>query len=238
VTAKAPPAGNEASDAPRAEGVAGKFRRERERRRRPRTVILGAIVVLVVVMWGVYVLLTPRGAGSYSPPSNLSQFRVLLGTPSVVNLTCEGSSTPVVAEVVPWVHASGPVATWEIVLLVTQVVDTDMDGDYISSSGPAPTVTASSPCVDAPPGPGSTNYNWYVLLSNTTGAYAVYYSYVAFDTLSGGWLSVSNGSSNVTIANDSTLTLISTPPLVDSGYDLEVTGVVSGSSGNFGWVPL
>lgn len=220
-----------------AEGATSRFRKD-QRRRQVRWTVATVIVALLVV--GAYlVLLPPTPAGRSGTHSPLSGFSVELGNASLGVVTC-GSGTAVVAERVPWINATTPVSTAQIVMLVV-----DVDGDVLSDTGPSPNVTSSNSCAGAPPAPRpqagvGNDFSWYVVLSDPAGAN------VAFFTISQGWVLLAAGpSSPLTVANGSALTLICTPSVSRLGpynfegtYELKVGIIVNGSSGILAAVPL
>ena len=219
------------------EGATSRFRKDKRRRRVRWTIAVGGVVLIVIAAYIVFI--PPISPSRSSPGSPFAGVDVHLGNSSLDVVTC-GTGTSVIGERVPWIYATTRVTTAQIVMLVS-----DVDGDILSDTGPAPDVTASNSCAGAPPEPRplagvGNDFSWYVVLSNPNG------TNVAFFTITQGWVLVPSGPSTpLTVANGSALTLFCTPSVSRLGpynfegtYDLKVGIIVNGSTGILAAVPL
>lgn len=199
--------------------LAGDFRRQRNRRdRRARTVVgvlLVAGLVTLAVFFGPgaspYGSQGPSNGGSSSsgPSGSVS---VTLGPVIVATTTCaDGESTTM--EILPWVSASAPVSTNEIMLEIHELIDGDIDG------GPTayPSVSASYVC-GAPLQSAWTS--WYAVLQNPAGINVAFFSY------SQGWVNLNQPGVGITIENGSTLAVLSDPSYAGVSFALCVLGDV------------
>ncbi len=212
-------------------GPSARFRRERDR---GRIRLIGAVVGVALLVLVAYLVVVPDlrpPPGSSVAPTGGSLVR--LGPAALGVVPCS-TGPAAIAERIPWINASVTVTTDDAILVVV-----DLDGDTLYSTGPLPSVSASSDCAGALPTPNWTassglnvGFSWYVVLSDPSGTNIAYY------TLTQGWLPVGNGPWPAPIANGSALTLVCNPTVshlgayqFESTYTLEVGLILSGGSG-------
>jgi hypothetical protein len=197
--------------------LAGEYRRRRDRRERPRRRALFAAVVVGPVILAVYYGVHAPGPGALAaenpslPLPHVYLDSVTLGTPAVQNVTC-GDGATVKTELVPWVNASVEPTTHQVFLEITELLDGDVDG----GSAPNPTVTSSSVCAGAAP---TVTPSWYVVLRSPNGTNVAVFSY------SSNWVILNQASSELGIANGSSLILVANPSLAGLTFGLCALGV-------------
>ena len=207
-------------------GRARAFRQRQEQQRTSRRTRLANLVMVGIIVAGAYLIYTERpgvlltGAGTTRFGTAIV---VQLGTPTVGTLPCTGGGTAAV-ERVPWVGSTKPVATGEVYVRVYEI----WDGDVILDPNVVADATPSNACAGVPP---SSALLWYLVLAAPNGTIELTY------TQAGLWEPVTPGSANVTVANDSTLLLVTGASIAGTGRGLAILGF-AGLSPISGSVPL
>ncbi len=212
------PAANGAAE-PVRPARASEFRVRSYRRDQRRRTVLGVLLVVGIVALGLFFapgasLSGSQGAssGGSSPSGPSGSVTVNLGPATVATTTCSDGKTTT-TEGVPWVSSSAPVSTSEIALELQELIDGDIDG------GPTayPSVSASYLC-GAPVQSAWTS--WYAVLQNPAGANIAFFSY------SQGWVNLNQPGVGITIADGSTLFVLSDPSYAGLSFALCVLGDV------------
>jgi len=207
-------------------GRARAFRQRQVEQRTSRRTRIANLVMVGLVVAGAYLIVTER-PGVLLNAAGTTRFGpaivVQLGTPTAGTLSCAGGGTAAV-ERVPWVGSTQPVATGEVYVRIYEI----WDGDVILDPNVVANATASNPCAGAPP---SSALLWYLVLAAPNGTNELTY------TQAGLWQPVAGGAANVTVANDSTLLLVSGASLAGTGRGIAVLGF-AGLSPISGSVPL
>lgn len=120
--------------------------------------------------------------------------------------------------------ASEPISTARITLEMQELIDGDIDG----GPTPTPSVTADYVCGAPLSSPWTC---WYVVLQTPGGVNVAYFSY------SSGWVNLNDPGAPITIANGSTMVMISVPSYAGLSFALCVIGVET-LSGLFVCSPL
>ncbi len=215
MTAEGPPGGGPPTTAP-VLGSAASFRRQRNADRSLRWGLYVRLAATVVIAVALLAILTarpvaPTASSGAAPPTTT----VTLGSPTVTQVTCAGGA-PAYAERVPWIAASAPVTSGDLVPKIVEL----FDGDIVNDPGAMPNATASNVCAGASPTGAA---RWYGVVSDPTGANVLTY------TLGQGWAGIGTEPANQPIANDSTLTIVSGGSFSNSGYGLKIVGFANGS---------
>ena len=197
-------------------GRARAFRRaETERRRGRRERYADVVLLAVAVVAAVLIVTTPpnsllSGNGSSGSPG--PPVRVNFGSVSVSAVPCAAGGTAY-AERIPWTNASRSVTTTDIDLEVYAI----FDGDNIGRGNPVANATPTNVCAGSPPDPTAL---WYVVLQAPNGTNVLTY------TIADSWAGIAGGPSELAIANDSTLVLVSNSSLAGTGRGLKLVGFV------------
>lgn len=216
--AAGPPTAPAGEGAPGA-GRARAFRQAETLRRREREGRSVRAVLIVAAVLGAALIVTAppnsllSGSGSAGGPG--PPVEVTFGAPSVSTVTC-GAGGTAYAEVIPWTGSSRPVTTGDIDMVVYAI----FNGDNIGLGNSPANATASNVCEGSPPSPTAL---WYVVLQAPNGTNVLTY------TIADSWTSLSGGSSNVGIANESSLVLVTDASLAGTGRGLKLIGFVGES---------
>lgn len=202
---------------PSQRSLASDFRRQRDRRDRRRDTVAGALLVIGLVALGAFFAPGASLNGSQGPSSGGSSssaasgsISLTLGPAIVATTTCsDGESTTM--EVVPWVSASAPVSTNEITLEIHELIDGDIDGGPTAYPSVSPSYVCGAPLQSA-------WTSWYVVLQNPAGINIGFFSY------SQSWVNLNQPGVGITIANGSTLALLSDPSYAGVSFALCVLG--------------
>ncbi len=201
-------------------GRARAFRQEQTRRRTTRREhVVDALLVAAIVIGAYVIAIEPP----YSPNNGNTGVTTPTGPPIVVHfgatsessVTCSAGGTAY-TESIPWTNSTRPVATGEIYVRVYEI----WDGDYIADPNVVANATPANPCAGSPP---DSSALWYVVLAAPNGTNLLTY------TEASSWTSVTQGTSNVVIQNDSALILVTASSLAGTGRGFEVIGLVGGS---------
>lgn len=199
-------------------GRARAFRQKQERHRSARREVVQDLVVVVVIVLGVFAILTARPGGApndYVPPSPGPAIAVHLGSPSVTSVSC-GNGESAYAERIPWTNSTQPVTTGDVNLRVYEI----WDGDYYGDPGAVANVTSSNVCAGAAP---SDTARWYAVLTGPNGTNLLTY------TQAHPWVPVTPGPWDFEVENSSAIVLVSSALLVGSGRGLAVFGFADGA---------
>ncbi len=213
-----PPSSDPSPRPTRPHGRAQTFRQEQARRRSLRWERAGELFVVVIIVLGVYTILTARPYGSTSSdqlPGIGPPIVVHLGSPAESSVTCTAGGTAY-AERIPWTNSTQPVTTGDLSVRVTEI----WDGDYIGDPHAVANVTPSNLCAGAPP---DASAKWYVVLAAPNGTNLLTY------TGGTGWVSVTHGDWNLGVENDSALILVWYAPLAGTGRGISLDGAANGS---------
>jgi len=227
IKAGAPRAGEPAAPGAFA-GRARAFRQEQTRRRSTRREQIVDVLLVAAIVIGAYVIVNER---PYSPDTGNTgpttptgpPILVHFGTPSESSATC-GAGGTAYTESIPWTNSTRPVATGEVYVRVYEI----WDGDYIPDPNAVANATPTNPCAGSPP---DSTALWYVVLAAPNGTNLLTY------TEANAWTSVTHGSTNLAIENDSALILVTASSLAGTGRGIEVIGFVGGSQIS-GSIPL
>lgn len=199
-------------------GRARAFRQKQEQHRSARRELVQDLVVVVVIVLGVFAILTARPGGApndYLPPSPGPTITVNLGSPSETSVTC-GDGGSAYAERIPWTSSTQPVTTGDVNLRVYEI----WDGDYYGDPGAVANVTSSNVCAGATP---SETARWYAVLASPNGTNLLTY------TQAHPWVPVTPGPWDFEVENGSAIVLVSSVLLVGSGRGLAVFGFDDGA---------
>jgi hypothetical protein len=218
-TVRPPPGGASARTASFG-GRARSFRQEQTRRRSARRDRVADVVMVAAIVVGAYFIVTER---PYSPSSGVqtgfpgsgARIVVQFGTPTVSTLTCGGGGVAYV-ERIPWVNSTQLLTTGEVYVRVYEI----WDGDNIADPGAVANVTPSNLCEGTPPSSGAL---WYAVLAAPNGTNVLTF------TEAHTWTSVTNGSTNLVIASDSDLVIVTYESFAGTGRGLSVVGFAEGS---------
>ncbi len=187
----------------------------RRRERLERTLEVAAVVVILV---GVYAVLTARPVAPGSNPIVVPTgppIRVQLGDPVTGSIAC-GAGGNATLQTVPWENATAPVTTGVIQIRVVQLGD----GDVLGDNGVGANATPGSACAGSPPTP---TQRWYGVLAGPNG------TNLATFTFNQEWHSTSEAPWDVPVENGSLIRIVENPSLAGVGYGLQVVGFVDGS---------
>jgi hypothetical protein len=204
---------------PLREGRAHEFRDREAQRRTLRREQVAQILVVVVLVAGIYAILSAR---PYSPVSNNGfptpgpPISVHLGAPSVNATPCAAGGSAF-AERFTWANSTRPVTTGDINLHLYEI----WDGDYLGDPAATAVATPTSVCGGAPP---SALSGWYVVLAAANGTNLLTY------TESNGWTSVTHGAWNLWIPNGTVLILVTGQSIASTGRGFAVVGFEDGST--------
>lgn len=202
---------------PSRQSLAGDFRRQRDGRGRRHRTVLGVLFVAGLLALGFFFVpgaslngSQGRSGGGSSSSAPSGSVSVVLGPAVVATTTCSDGKSATV-EGVPWVSASAPVSTNQITLEIQELIDGDIDG------GPTayPSVSASYVC-GAPLVSAWTS--WYAVLQNPGGVNIAFFSY------SQSWVNLNQPGAGITIANGSTLFVVSDPSYAGVSFALCALG--------------
>jgi hypothetical protein len=219
-----PPSPREPSDAPAGPAVpavrksrAHAFRERETQRRSLRNERVGVVLVVVIILLGVYVIVSAR---PFTPSNNPAPkpgppITVQLGTPTIATIPC-ASGGSAYAERIPFLNSSQPFTTGDVNARLTEI----WDGDFIPDPNVVANATPSTLCGGPPPDASSL---WYVVLLAPNGTNLVTY------TNAERWVSVVNGTSNLVIGNNSTFVLITYASYAGSGRGFAIVGYENGS---------
>lgn len=201
------------------EGRARSFREEQTKQRSARRERTGTILVVIIIVLGVFAIVTahPYSASSrYEFPPPGPTIVVNLGTPSGATPFACGAGGTAYVERVPWTNSTQPVSTGDISVRVYEIYD----GDTIGDPNAVANVTSSNVCAGSPP---DSTALWYVVLATPNGTNLLTY------TQGHQWTAVTAGPSDVVIANDSVLILVTNAPIAGIGRGIAVLGLVGTS---------
>jgi len=209
------------------DGRARAFREREAERRKLRRDRVGAVLVVVIILLGVYAIAAAR---PYNPSNQSSQPKpgppilVTLGTPILRQITCS-SGASAYAERIPWNGSTATVTTGDVAVHLYEVID----GDFIPDIQIIANATPTNPCAGAPP--PAMNWLWYVVLSAPNGT-----NILAYDVTQG-WTAIGGGTWNIPIENGSAVTVITGMSASQRGLGFAVVGFSNGST-IAGTVPL
>ncbi|MGA8542106.1 MAG: hypothetical protein WB947_00970 [Thermoplasmata archaeon] len=211
-------------------GRASEFRQRGAHRRFRRLELLAEIgcVALIVVAFTVVLTAKPPptpspGTPPWEPAPSSAPITVRFGTPTVGNVSC-GAGGTAYTERIPWLNSSQPVTTASTWVILHELGD----GDYIPDPNAVANATPASVCAGAPPSPSAL---WYVVLAAPNGTNLLTY------TEPGVWASVTHGSTDLPIAANSSLVVVTDVSIAGTGRGLAVLGYV-GTASISGNVPL
>lgn len=217
--ASRPPRAGEPAPPGSFDGRARSFRERQEKRRSARRERIGQLLVVLIVVLGVYAVVTAR---PYNPSSTSSlptpgpPITVSLGTPVASTVTC-GAGGTAYAERIVWENSTAPVTTGDITVRVYEIYD----GDFVPDQGVVANVTPSNLCAGSPP--SSPPPLWYVVMAAPNGTTLLSY------TVTQGWTSVTSGPWNFQIENGSAMTVVTGVSLAGTGHGFAVVGFAGGS---------
>lgn len=200
----------------------GRARTFRERESKRRSILrdrIGQILVVVIIIVGVYAIVSARpfnpSSGSSSPGPG-PPVAVTLGTPLAGNVTC-GNGGVAYTERTVVTGSTSPIITGYIAVHVYEILDGDFIPDYLAH----PNITATSVCAGSPPSP--TNFLWYVALAAPNGTVLLSY------TTTLGWKAIGNASWNIPVEAGAALVVVTGTSIDCHGLGLAVVGFAGGS---------
>jgi hypothetical protein len=208
------------------DGRARSFREAQTRRRGELRERIGVVIVVLIIVLGVYTLLTAKpytATPSSGFPIPGPTINVILGGPTVTQVPC-GVGGSAYAEKIPFTGSSEPITTGDVNLRVYEI----WDHDFIPDSKVVANATPSNLCGGSPP---QSSFLWYAVLAAPNGTNLLTY------TQDNDWTAISPGPTNFWIANGSALIMVTDASLAGSGRGFEVIGYSAGSP-IFGTIPL
>jgi len=198
-------------------GRAHAFRERETQRRNLRNERVGVLLVVLIVVLGVYVIVSARPfAPSNSPPPGPgAPIIVQLGTPTISTVHCSSGGSAY-AERIPFVNSSASFLSGDVNARVTEI----WDGDFIPDPNVVANATPGLLCGGPPP---DSSTRWYAVLQAPNGTNLL--TYTAADR----WVSVTNGSANIPIEPSSTFVVISYESWAGSGRGFALAGYANGS---------
>lgn len=210
-----------------AEGRARAFRERQGERRSLRRERVGVLLVIVIILLGVYAIVSARPfnpASNPSTPTPGTPIQVSLANPVVGNVTC-GNGAIGYTERIVVDGSTQPIITGDIAVHVYEI----LDGDFIPNYLAQPNITSTSVCAGAPP--VTVKFLWYVALTAPNGTVLLSYTTVQ------GWKSIGGAPWNIPVENGTAFVVVTGSSIHYRGLGLAVVGFSGGSSIS-GSVPL